>query len=153
MNITKATIDHLDTLSPLFDSYRQFYEQQSDLPLSRTFLKERIENQESVIFLATDEQGRGLGFTQLFPTFSSVSAQRSWILNDLFVANHARKQGVGKALMNAASHMAQNMGAKGILLETGKDNTTAQKLYERLGYHQENNVHFYFLPTDRKTNE
>ena len=147
INIKKATSKDLPILAPLFDGYRQFYDQESNLALAENFLKARIENQESVIFLATDEQGKGMGFTQLFPTFSSVSAQRSWILNDLFVASTARKQGVGEALMNRAKTMAKETGAKGILLETGKDNTTAQKLYERLDYHQENDVFFYFLKT------
>ncbi len=90
--IKQASTQDLRILSPLFDAYRQFYHQDSDLALAETFLKERIDNKESVIFLATDDQGKGLGFTQLFPTFSSVSAQRSWVLNDLFVADHARKK-------------------------------------------------------------
>ncbi|WP_154222486.1 GNAT family N-acetyltransferase [Marinicella rhabdoformis] len=147
INIKKATCDDLPVLASLFDGYRQFYDQESNLALAENFLKARIENKESVIFLATDTEGKGMGFTQLYPTFSSVSAQRSWILNDLFVASTARKQGVGEALMNRAKAMAKETGAKGILLETGKENTTAQKLYERLGYHQENDVFFYFLKT------
>lgn len=147
MNIIQANQSHVSILAQLFDGYRQFYDQQSDLDLAKNFIEARIENNESVIFLALDDEGNGLGFTQLFPTFSSVSAQRSWILNDLFVAKEARKQGVGEALMNTAKDMAQETGAKGILLETGKDNTPAQKLYEQLGYHQENDVYFYFLKT------
>lgn len=102
IQIQRATIDDLALLAPLFDAYRVFYEQSADLALARHFLEQRLSKQESIIFLAledatestsTSAQQRGLGFVQLYPSFSSVSAQRLWILNDLFVAPHARRRG------------------------------------------------------------
>lgn len=107
MQINQVTIHELDELVTLFDNYRLFYQQPSDVEAAKIFLRERIEKNESVIFLAKDDSGNALGFTQLYPTFSSVRMVREWILNDLFVADNARKLGVADALMQAAETFAK----------------------------------------------
>lgn len=147
MEVVRAQIEHLDRLAELFDGYRVFYKQPTDVEKARAFLKERIENDESVIFTVETEDGQLLGFTQLYPLFSSVSAQRTWLLNDLFVAKHARRKGVAQMLMEAARVFAVDTGAKGLSLETGTDNTDAQALYEKLGYEKQDGTYWYFLGT------
>ncbi len=148
MEIIRTTVEHLDQLAPLFDGYRIFYKQPSDLAKARAFLAERFENKESVIFAAADDAGNLVGFTQLYPLFSSVSARRVWLLNDLYVAPEARRQGVARALMNAARDFGVETGAKGVALETGIDNTQAQALYEDLGYEKQGGIPWYFLVVD-----
>ncbi|MFD2177710.1 GNAT family N-acetyltransferase [Veronia pacifica] len=143
--ITKATLEDAEHIAQLFDAYRVFYQQESDVRLAESFIFERLKNYESVIFVARSINGEWLGFTQLYPSFSSVSAHRIWILNDLFVAETARRLGVGKQLMNAAKHFANETGAMGIALETAEDNHSAQALYESLGYQQTGGVYHYFL--------
>jgi GNAT superfamily N-acetyltransferase len=140
----RATLDHLAILAPLFDAYRQFYKQPSDLAGARQFLSERLANDESVIFLALGEDA-GLGFTQLYPSFSSTSMKRLWILNDLFVVPEARREGIGEALLERARQFAIETGAKGLMLETATDNLTAQRLYERLGWQRETEFYVYHL--------
>ncbi|WP_141992912.1 GNAT family N-acetyltransferase [Bacillus sp. B4EP4a] len=143
MSLQKATLHELESLTELFDLYRVFYEQASDPGRAREFLRERLTNGESVVFMAYDE-GNPIGFVQLYPSFSSVSMMRSWVLNDLFVKESARKKGFGEELLNAAITFARETGAKGVSLETGKDNVNAQKLYEKIGFVRESN-HFYFF--------
>lgn len=145
MQIVKASIEDLDLISPLFNLYRVFYGQNNNLEKARTFLKERLQNNESVMFIAKNEHDAAVGFTQLYPSFSSVSACRSWILNDLYVAIEARRTGIAKALMDTARAFAIETSAKGISLETAKDNTNAQKLYESLGYVRDTGAYHYFL--------
>ena len=145
MHITRATLDHLDRLAPLFDGYRVFYRQASDIEKARSFLEARITNDESVIFAVEMDDGSLLGFTQLYPLFSSVSARRVWLLNDLFVSETARRKGVGQMLMHAARTFATETGAKGLALETGVSNTGAQALYEKLGYKKQDGTFWYFL--------
>ncbi len=145
MRVIRASIVHIDQLAPLFDRYRVFYKQESDLEKARTFLTERITNDESVIFVVEDPNGVLLGFTQLYPLFSSVGARRVWLLNDLFVAKSARRKGVGEILMEAARAFAEETGAKGVALETGVDNTQAQALYEKLGYEKQTGTFWYYL--------
>lgn len=142
--IMKATIAELETLIPLFDAYRVFYQQASDPQLAKTFLSERLQQQDSIIFLALDTNSHGLGFVQLYPSFSSVSAKRLWILNDLFVAQSARRRGIAKTLMNRAKDFAIETNAKGLFLETAHDNFHGQRLYESLGY-LKNSEFYYFL--------
>ena len=96
--IIRADLEHLQILAPLFDAYRVFYEQASDLAGAREYLQQRLSNLDSVIFLALDGR-RGLGFCQLYPSFTSVRMRRIWILYDLFVIREARRQGIGRALM------------------------------------------------------
>ncbi|MFF2497034.1 GNAT family N-acetyltransferase [Peribacillus sp. NPDC058075] len=143
MSIQKATLHELESLTELFDLYRVFYEQASDPGRAREFLRERLTNGESVIFIAFDE-GTAIGFVQLYPSFSSVSMMRSWVLNDLFVKESAREKGFGEELLNAAITFARETGTKGVSLETGKDNVKAQRLYEKIGFVRESN-HFYYF--------
>ncbi len=147
-HIIQAGVRHIDLVAPLFDAYRVFYKQPSDIERARTFLRARIEHGESVIFVAVDQEGLGAkahGFIQLYPSFSSVSTQATWILNDLYVDESARRQGVGEALMNRARELAHTTGAKGLALSTAVDNVNAQALYESLGYKRDTAFHHYFL--------
>jgi ribosomal protein S18 acetylase RimI-like enzyme len=145
VKIVTATQDHLELLLPLFDAYRVFYGQPSDLEAARAFLLERFHLRESVTFLALDGD-RAVGFTQLYPSFSSVSMRRLWILNDLFVAPESRGERVGERLIERAVTLARETNAKGIQLETAHSNVSGQKLYERLGFQREDlEFRTYFL--------
>ncbi|WP_423802281.1 N-acetyltransferase family protein [Neobacillus sp. SAB-20_R2A] len=143
MNLIKATINDLDAVTELFDLYRQFYQQSPDSEGAREFLKARILNGESVIFIAY-EGGEAVGFTQLYPSFSSVSMKRSWTLNDLYVKKEYRGKGAGEKLIHKAIEMARDTGAKGVLLETASDNIPAQGLYEKIGFKRETHYFYYF---------
>lgn len=144
VRVIEATLEHVDLVVPLFDAYRQFYRQRSDLAGAGVFIRERIERGESVIFLAV-EAGSALGFTQLYPSFSSESMQRHWILNDLFVSPSARRLGVARALMERARQLAVETGAKGLTLETAITNVPGQKLYESLGWRRDEEFYRYYL--------
>ncbi|UBH26468.1 GNAT family N-acetyltransferase [Aeromonas enteropelogenes] len=148
MEIIRAGMDDLDIISPLFNAYRIFYGQQEDMTLARHFLAERLSQQESVIFFARDKQGAGIGFTQLYPSFSSVSVMPIWILNDLYVVAQARRAGVATQLMGAAKTFAMATDAKGLALETAPDNVAGQRLYESMGYQKSPGYH-YFLALDK----
>lgn len=145
IDVTQATPDDLDALAILFDCYRVFYKRASNLTAARDFLRERLSLRESVIFLARDANGEALGFTQLYPCFSSVSARRLWILNDLFVAESARGRGVARTLMDAARKHAMQTGAIRLTLQTAHDNVRAQALYESLGYVRSEGMYEYSL--------
>ncbi|MBY0223908.1 GNAT family N-acetyltransferase [Sporosarcina aquimarina] len=140
MNIYHATIEDLEGVSKLFNLYRMFYQQPSDLEGAKTYIKKRLESRDSVILVVKDKQGY-VGFTQLYPTFSSISMKRVWILNDLYVDAEARNQGVGEMLIDKAKEFAGETGAKSISLSTAPDNYSAQRLYERNGYVRDS--HFY----------
>lgn len=141
----RADASHLDPVARLFDAYRGFYGQPSNLQQSRDFIAERIALDESAIFLALDDDGAALGFVQLYPTFSSIDAHRTWLLSDLFTAPAARGRGVGTLLMNTARTFALSTGAKGLVLETATDNFGAQRLYESLGYVRDTGYYTYML--------
>lgn len=145
LDIKRATLTDLDEVSRLFDLYRQFYKQPADLDKARGYIEARITNDESIIYLATDEEGNGLGFTQLYATFCSVAAAPIWILYDLYVEVGVRKSGVGTALMNRARKLAEETGAVRIQLETAVDNLTAQSVYEVLGYERDTAFYNYAL--------
>ncbi|MEH7504445.1 GNAT family N-acetyltransferase [Neobacillus drentensis] len=143
MIIQKATLKELDSLTELFDLYRVFYEQRPNLEGAREFLKARIMNDESVVFLAFDGNNP-VGFVQLYPSFSSVSMMRSWVLNDLYVKEQFRGKGAGEKLIHKAIQFAKETGAKGVMLETDKENLNAQRLYEKIGFERESNYFYYF---------
>jgi len=147
MKITKATLEDIETITVLFDLYRQFYEQTSDTDSAKKFLEERIRKNESVIFLAMEDNDNnsGIGFVQLYPAFSSVSMKRIWILNDLYVSEDHRKKGVAEALIMASKELAEETNAKGLVLETHNSNHSAQKLYDKIGFKKDNEHFYYYL--------
>ncbi|MCA1292042.1 GNAT family N-acetyltransferase [Paenibacillus sp. alder61] len=144
--IVQASLGDLQDVAELFNQYRVFYGQASDPAGAEAFLFQLMEHRESVILLARVENGRQpVGFVQLYPTYSSISMQRSWVLNDLFVPEKWRKQGIGRKLLDAAADMARLTKAKGLALETAPDNLSAQKLYESLGYVRDTEFFHYYL--------
>lgn len=144
IEIRHAVATDADALAPLFDAYREFYGRSSDLPLARRFLAERLGREESVVLFAVDET-TPCGFTQLYPLFSSLRCRPIWILSDLFVAPDRRGAGVGRRLMEAAHAFAREQGAASIELDTAHTNTTAQALYESLGYERDLEFRHYVL--------
>ena len=142
MTVREAGPDDVDRLAPLFDGYRRFYRQPSDPEGARRFLAERLEAGESRVFVAETPDRGAVGFVQLFPSFSSVSMKRLWILNDLFVAPGARRGGVARALMERARQLAIETGAKGLILETESHNAAAKTLYEDLGWVRDGTHHY-----------
>ena len=144
MKIYQATIDDLDDVAQLFDRYRIFYRQASDLAGARRFIQERLESQDAVIFIAA-EGSVTVGYTQLFPSWSSVSLQRVWILNDLYVEPEYRNQGIAKALINRAKELAFATKAVRIILATEVTNKIGQGLYESMGYRQFDDFYHYVL--------
>lgn len=133
MRTRRATLAELEALVPLFEGYRQFYGEAPDAAGSRAFLRDRLLQGDAALFLA--EAGRdAIGFTQLYPIFSSTRCRRLWLLNDLFVSPTARGHGAGRALLEAARAFAVESGAVGLELMTARTNTTAQRLYQALGW-------------------
>jgi GNAT superfamily N-acetyltransferase len=144
MKIAQATIEQLNDVAFLFNQYRIFYRQPADLDSAQKFIRERLQQQDAVILLAM-ENDHPVGYTQLFPSWSSVSMQRVWILNDLFVLAEKRNQGIAKALMNKAKDHAKSTNAVRLILATEATNTIGQHLYESMGYRQFDDFYHYVL--------
>jgi len=144
ISIRKATKEDIEELTVLFDLYRIWYHQPSDIAAAKKFLLQRMEKEESIIFVAVQEKVL-VGFTQLYPIFSSVSLLRTWLLNDLYVHASARKQGVAAQLLETARQHGLQTASKWLLLQTGNDNFAAQSVYEKNGWKKVPD-YFYELP-------
>ena len=143
VEIRPAEERDLPAVAVLFDAYRQFYEMPADLPLARRYLGERFERGESVILVAEDASGELIGFTQLYPAFCSVLADRTYVLYDLFVTPAARGTGAGRALMEAAEAYARAHGAARLQLQTAVTNVVGQSLYESCGWKRDELFYVY----------
>ena len=142
--VRQATVDDVEPLVPLFDAYRQFYGRTSDVAAARTFLLARFANRESTLFIA--HQGEmAIGFAQLYPSFSSVSLARIFILNDLFVQEQARRTRVASSLLSAAATFAVSLGAVRLSLSTALTNDAAQALYRSAGWNRDQQFSVYHL--------
>ncbi|GAB1597136.1 GNAT family N-acetyltransferase [Lysobacter claricitrinus] len=137
LSIRRATTgDDIDAAARLFDAYRQFYGQRTDVAAGRAFLAERVAQHESVLLVAWQGE-RAVGFTQLYPMFSSVRMAPVFVLNDLYVDAPARRSGVARRLLDAAAAAARAVGAHRIVLETSIDNLAARALYRDAGWDEE----------------
>lgn len=144
--IIRATSEHVSQIAPLLDEYRIFYGQKSDKAAATFFLEQRFSKGESIVFLAYYEE-KPVGFTQLYTSYSSVSLQPLYILNDLYVQANHRGSGIGEALLNRAKECCRVSKYKGLLLETAIDNP-AQRLYEKLGWTKDTACFHYFWSCD-----
>ena len=145
IEVRQAGIADLDALAPLFDAYRQFYKRPSDTQAAHEFLLQRFRHQQSVIFVAHDEEGQAIGFTQLYPLFSSLTLARTFVLYDLFVTPSARRSGAGRQLLQAAADYGRAVGAGALELSTATDNVPAQRLYESEGWVRDTAFYVYGL--------
>ena len=145
--IRKATIQDLDQLTTLFDQYLVFYKKPSNLEKHKSFLKERIENNEAIIFIAFDDKikEKAIGFTLIYPTFSSILLSKILILNDLYVDSTIRNNGTGEKLILKTMELAKELDVKLVRLRTAKNNIIAQGLYHKMGFVRDDLVYSYDL--------
>jgi ribosomal protein S18 acetylase RimI-like enzyme len=143
IEIKKASVNDAEIVAPLFDAYRIFYKQTSNVEDALRFIKERLQQNESVIFLALIN-GNAVGFVQLYPIFTSVSMRRTWLLNDLYVDGSARGKGVATALLEALKAFARSTDSRWLMLQTQNDNYTAQALYEKNGWRKETDFFYVY---------
>lgn len=142
--IRRIDANEADLVAGLFNQYRIFYKQLSDIGMAKAYLEERLKNNESIIFLAFVED-KPIGFTQLYPKYSSAKLSKDWILNDLFVSFEQRKNGIGHALIKTAMNFAKEQGSSFLQLETGIDNYPAQSLYEAIGFERQESDSAFIL--------
>ena len=148
MNIRRLTLDDLEQLTALFDAYRVWYRKPSDPERASSFLHDRLKAGESHVFGAFDHDEM-VGFTQLYPLFSSTRMGKLWLLNDLYVLPDYRGGGIGKLLLGAAKELARQTNSVGVMLETEKDNMIGNHLYPQAGFHLETDFNHYFWSTER----
>ena len=141
--IIKATKENIEQVGKLFDLYREFYKYKSNIRESTNYISDRINNNESTIFLSLSENNIPSGFVQLYESFGSLHLGKIVILYDLYVSKEFRKLGIGEELMKRSLLYAESIGAKSIELSTAKDNMTAQSLYEKIGYIKDNEFYSY----------
>lgn len=144
IEIKRINLSEANLVVGLFNQYRIFYGKFSDLGMAKAFIDARLENNESIIFVAMDAD-KPVGFTQLYPTYSSARLSKNWILNDLFVDSDYRKQGIGEELIKTAMSFAKGQGSTFVQLETAINNHTAQRLYETIGFKKQEPDNEFFL--------
>lgn len=133
-NFLEPNLDDLESLSIIFNAYRVFYNQASDMNLARSFIRDRLIQKDSQFIIKKDNENNIVGFIQLYPVFSSISAGKAWILNDLYVSEQNRKLGIATDLIQHAITFGKSTNAKYIVLETSFDNISAQTLYKQVGF-------------------
>lgn len=143
IKIRTATINDIEQLTDLFEGYRKFYRREADRDGASAFLRARFENNDSYIFVA-EERGVLVGFTQLYPLFSSTRMARVFLLNDLFVHQDHRGKSASKLLLKRAQEHTIEHKACALTLETEKNNIIANKLYPKMGFIQETNNYYYW---------
>jgi len=142
MQVREAKLYDLKNLSVLFNSYRMFYGKESDIRVAEEFLKSRIENKDSKIFIC-EFNNELSGFVQLYPIFSSTRVSKYWLLNDLFVDINKRGKGYSKLLIERSKELVIESKACGMMLETEKSNDIGNMLYPSTGFKKNELCNFY----------
>jgi len=143
MEIRLATLHDLESLTLIFEKYRDFYKKMADYETAKSFLEERISRNESVIYIAEANQ-KIVGFTQLYPLFSSTRMKKLWLLNDLYVEEEYRQKGISVALIDRAKELCRETGACQLSLETSKTNMVGNNLYPKTDFQLDTETNFYY---------
>ena len=141
--IRPVGIDDISELVPLFDAYRQFYQQSSDLNSAESFIVDRLQRNEATIY-GYFIGHQLVGFTLLYPMFSSVRMKPFYLLNDLYVLPEHRNEHIGSALLKYCQVKAKEDQQAGIMLETDKSNQVGNHLYPSIGFEYNESSNFYF---------
>jgi ribosomal protein S18 acetylase RimI-like enzyme len=148
VTVRQAAFSDLEALADLFNQYRVFQGQPSDLPAATDFLRARFDHGESVVFLA-QAGAASIGFAQLYPIYSSTALARAFVLNDLFVHESGRRRGVGSDLLSAIEGYAWGQGAARVTLNVAIENASGQALYEARGWRKDAQFFMYHrFPAD-----
>jgi len=148
MEVIRATTSDIPLLLPLFDRYRFFYEQVSDVKACEEYLRARFSREESAIFIALEIQNGevvALGFSMMYISFSTIGLKKFWSLHDLYVEEEYRKQGIAKMLINKCKELAMEDNPIGVVIESRISNQSAQHLFDSVGFVKEGEHYFYFL--------
>lgn len=140
--IKKASLENLDDAATLFNLYRIFYRQADDYEKCRNFIKERLNNEQSTIFLLYD-YNKAVGFVQLYKLYHYVKLEKQWLLSDLFVHSDYRGKGFSVALIDRTKQWCDETEACGLMLETEKTNDIGNQLYPRCGFEYDG-LHNYY---------
>ncbi|HEX7278501.1 MAG TPA: GNAT family N-acetyltransferase [Solirubrobacterales bacterium] len=134
VEIAPITAGEFEELLPLIAAYQRFYEAEeiSD-NRNRGFFRRFLAPSEDGLLLGAHSEGRLIGYACLYWHFSSTQATETVLMNDLFVDESARGQGVGRALIEATAEVARERGAPSVEWSTAPDNHTAQRLYDSTG--------------------
>lgn len=141
--IKKASLEDLNEASELFNLYRIFYRQEADLEKSTAFIKDRLLQGESDIFLAMVDN-KAVGFVQLYKLFHYIKLQKQWLLSDLFVHPDHRSKGLSVALIDRSKQWCDETGACGLMLETEKTNLIGNNLYPKCGFQYDGAHNYYY---------
>ena len=145
MRIISASLEHLDHLTPMFIRYRELYGAMPQAEASKDFLAERLNKQEAIILLAFEEDPLP-GFCLVNPSFSSVSLRPMWIINDMYVAEDARRKHIAQQLLKALAEQARSNDAVRLRVSIHASNEIAQRLYESAEFAEDQNFRNYILP-------
>lgn len=141
--VRQATIKDLPKIVPIFDSYREYFKQQKNPLKVESFLFEKFVHLESVIFIA-EQESEVIGFAQLYPIFSSLSLERVWLLNDFYISEEYRNNGIGKQLFAKVKEFTLLTKSKGIELSVEHTNRKDWKFWEKQGFRIDDEFRFYF---------
>jgi GNAT superfamily N-acetyltransferase len=138
VEIAPIAATELEELLPLIAAYQRFYEvAEIDEERNRAFFRRFLAPSEDGLLLGAHRVGRLVGYVCLYWHFSSLEACESVLMNDLFVVETARGEGVGRALIEATVEVARERGANVVERATEPDNHTAQRLYDSTGAERE----------------
>ena len=144
MEVRLMQYSDIDQVAVLLEEFRLLYGAPPDLEKTLQYLKDRFENEQSKIFIALDGN-EYLGFCQMYPTFSSISLKKLYILKELYVVKSHRKKGVAKELIQHAEKSAKRFNTIGLIIETRITNQSALKFYDSVGYLKEGEHIYYYL--------
>ena len=150
--IARVTETDLDELLPLMRGYCDFYEVDPPdddlLAMSRRLIADP--KLEGIQLISRDDAGRAVGFATIFWTWSTLSASRIAVMNDLFVEPGARGSGAADALIQACAEAARERGASSLEWTTAQDNHRAQAVYDRVGGRRDERWVDYDLEVERR---
>ena len=134
--VWRAGLDEAEAVGELLIAFRNHLG--LDWPSDNAFLAgvdRLIEDPNTAYLLAApDADSPPAGVAQVRFRFGVWWAAEDCLLEDLFVREHARGGGLGRALVEAVVDLARERGCRRVELDANEDNAAAMALYTSMGF-------------------
>jgi GNAT superfamily N-acetyltransferase len=141
-----ANLSHLDVLLPLVRSYHRFEEiDMSDDARVAAVMPLLGDNSLGTIWLIQPDNVV-VGYVAVCYGYSIEFQGRDAFVDEFFLIESARGQGIGHHALNSVRAAAADTGIVALHLEVARSNTRARRFYETLGFTARDRYHLMTCP-------
>ena len=153
IQIRKSTPDEVPAIVRLMRDFAEYENLAEYCEITEERLLDVMFGDEAFVegLVAFHEQ-EPVAYAMFYPYFASFRGQCGYYLEDIFIAEEFRRNGLGEAMVRIIARLAKQRGFERIDFQVLEWNTPAVKFYEKLGaIRDDSERHFKFIDDSFRT--